>query len=119
MKELNRHFRSGKRTDCLYFIGDLWSGNVLTDWAGEPVLVDPAGYRGHREVDLAMMELFDGFNSGVMEQYQLEAPLVRGYKESRRDLYQLYPLLVHVNLFGTGYVARVRDRVQRLLKKLA
>ena len=99
--------------------GDLWSGNVLTDWAGEPVLVDPAGYRGHREVDLAMMELFDGFNSGVMEQYQLEAPLVRGYKESRRDLYQLYPLLVHVNLFGTGYVARVRDRVQRLLKKLA
>ena len=98
--------------------GDLWSGNVLTDSEGGPVLVDPAVYRGHREVDLAMMELFGGFDSGVIEQYQLEVPLAKGYQESRRDLYQLYPLLVHVNLFGAGYVAGVRDRVQRLLKRL-
>lgn len=94
--------------------GDLWHGNVLWDRDGRPVLIDPAVYLGHREVDLAMMELFGGFDAAVLESYQGEAPLVPGYVERRRDLYQLYPLLVHLVLFGTGYAAGVRDRIDRL-----
>lgn len=94
--------------------GDLWSGNVLTDREAEPVLIDPAVYRGHREVDLAMMELFGGFDPAVLERYRAEFPVAPAYAEVRRDLYQLYPLLVHVNLFGGGYVDGVRAKVDRL-----
>ncbi|HSR41255.1 MAG TPA: fructosamine kinase family protein [Longimicrobiales bacterium] len=85
--------------------GDLWSGNVYPDSRGAPVLVDPAVYRGHREVDLAMTELFGGFPASFLEAYRESWPLAPGYEERRRALYQLYPLLVHVNLFGGGYVA--------------
>ncbi len=98
--------------------GDLWSGNVIVDAHGRPVLVDPAAYRGHREVDLAMMELFGGFPGDTLESYREAAPLSPGYSAVRRDLYQLYPLLVHVNLFGAGYVSGVRTRVRRLLAEL-
>lgn len=98
--------------------GDLWSGNVIVDAEGAPALVDPAAYRGHREVDLAMMELFGGFRPAVIERYRSEAPLLPGYQEVRRDIYQLYPLLVHVNLFGRGYVSGVVGRVRRLLAQL-
>ncbi len=98
--------------------GDLWSGNVLTDEVGKPVLVDPAVYRGHREVDLAMMELFGGFPAGVMQEYERSAPLQAGYHEVRKALYQLYPLLVHVNLFGRTYVPAARDRIRSSLKHL-
>lgn len=94
--------------------GDLWSGNVLTDRTGEPVLVDPAVYRGHREVDLAMMELFGGFAADVFSVYGGSAPLAPGYRERRRDAYQLYPLLVHVELFGSGYLARTEACIRRL-----
>lgn len=99
--------------------GDLWSGNLLFDLFGEPVLVDPAVYRGHREVDLAMMELFGGIDPAFLRWYARESPLRPGYAEVRRDLYQLYPLLVHVNLFGAGYVSGVAERVRRLLSQLA
>ena len=61
-----------------------------------------------------MMELFGGFDPSVFEAYRGEAPLAPGYVERRRDLYQLYPLLVHLVLFGTGYAAGVRDRIERL-----
>jgi protein-ribulosamine 3-kinase len=98
--------------------GDLWSGNVLYDLDGDPVLVDPAVYRGHREVDLAMMELFGGFDPAFMSRYAEEVPLRPGYTEVRRDLYQLYPLLVHVNLFGRGYVSGVTRRIFSLLAEL-
>lgn len=98
--------------------GDLWSGNVLTDQSGKPVLIDPAAYRGHREVDLAMMELFGGFREETLLRYREIAPLPPGYPERRRDLYQLYPLLVHVNLFGASYIGSVRDRLHRLLREL-
>lgn len=91
--------------------GDLWGGNVLFTREG-PALVDPAPYRGHREVDLAMMELFGGFDRECLSAYREVAPLQPGYPESRRPLYQLYPMLVHVNLFGTGYRART-DRAAR------
>jgi fructosamine-3-kinase len=94
--------------------GDLWSGNVYFTPAGDPVLVDPAVYRGHREVDLAMMELFGGFPAGTLRHYQALRPVPPGYPEVRRDLYQLYPLLVHVLLFGGGYEASALERVRRL-----
>ena len=84
--------------------GDLWSGNVYPGPDGGPVLVDPAVYRGHGEVDLAMTELFGGFPRGFYSAYEGRRPLRDGYEDVRRHVYQLYPLLVHVNLFGGGYV---------------
>ncbi|MDX1568014.1 MAG: fructosamine kinase family protein [Longimicrobiales bacterium] len=96
--------------------GDLWSGNVYPGPRGEPVLIDPAVYRGHREVDLAMTELFGGFGSSFYQRYGEIRPLAPGYREVRRHLYQLYPLLVHVNLFGGGYAGRARDALERGLR---
>jgi fructosamine-3-kinase len=98
--------------------GDLWSGNVLWDEAGSPVLIDPAAYRGHREVDLAMMELFGGFPNGTLEAYAARAPLAPGYGDRRRHAYQLYPLLVHLVLFGEGYRPRVEASLRALLERL-
>src|SRR5690606_1309310 len=77
--------------------GDLWGGNVFPDGEGSPVLIDPAVYRGHREVDLAMSELFGGFPAGWPGGYADAWPLDPGYARFRRALYQLYYLLVHVN----------------------
>lgn len=84
--------------------GDLWSGNLHSDAAGLPCLIDPAAYAGHREIDLAMMRLFGGFGVRCFEAYAEVYPLAPGHAE-RVALYQLYPLLVHVNLFGGSYVA--------------
>lgn len=83
--------------------GDLWSGNALCDERGLPVLIDPAVYGGHREIDLAMMHLFGGFSDRVVDAYDEAFPLAPGWRE-RTALYQLYPLVVHVNLFGAGYL---------------
>lgn len=94
--------------------GDLWGGNLLTDREGRPVLIDPAVYRGHREVDLAMLELFGGFPHDAFRVYREAAPLPSGYEGRRRDAYQLYPLLVHVELFGGGYVGGAGARIRRL-----
>jgi protein-ribulosamine 3-kinase len=95
--------------------GDLWSGNVYEAEGGEPVLIDPAVYRGHREVDLAMAELFGGFPPDFLPAYREAWPLEPEYGRMRRDVYQLYPLLVHVNLFGGGYAASASGKVRRLL----
>lgn len=84
--------------------GDLWSGNVFPDTQGQPVLIDPAVYRGHGEVDLAMSELFSGFGAGFYEAYTERRGVGAEYDIFRRDLYQLYFLLVHVNIFGASYV---------------
>ncbi|HMI94492.1 MAG TPA: fructosamine kinase family protein, partial [Polyangiales bacterium] len=78
--------------------GDLWGGNALCDEAGAPVLIDPAVYGGHREVDLAMMRLFGRFAQRAFDAYDEAYPLAPGH-EDRIPLYQLYPLLAHVNLF--------------------
>lgn len=94
--------------------GDLWGGNYLADEEGHPVLIDPAVYYGHREVDLAMMHLFGGFNSEVFEHYHREFPLEQGW-QNRIDLHNLYPLLVHVNLFGGSYLQSVRSNLKRYL----
>lgn len=93
--------------------GDLWSGNVLSGSDGEPYLIDPASYLGDREVDLAMMQLFGGFSSRVYAAYDEVLPRAPGAAE-RVPLYQLYPLLVHVNLFGGSYVDMVEDALARL-----
>jgi fructosamine-3-kinase len=82
--------------------GDLWSGNVHFTDEGS-ALIDPSSYYGHREVDLAMAALFGGFPGSFFAAYSSEWPLIAG-AESRRPVYQLYYLLVHVNLFGGGYV---------------
>jgi protein-ribulosamine 3-kinase len=88
--------------------GDLWIGNVHFTPGGIPALVDPSVYYGHREVDLAMAALFGGFRQPFHQAYGESWPLARGYEPVRRSVYQLYYLLVHVNLFGGGYVARTR-----------
>jgi protein-ribulosamine 3-kinase len=86
--------------------GDLWGGNLMIAHEGEPCIIDPAVYYGNREVDLAMMQLFGGFDRCCLESYSELYPLHPGYEE-RLDLYNLYPLLVHVNLFGGGYKGQV------------
>lgn len=97
--------------------GDLWGGNVFPDASGTPTVIDPAVYRGHREVDLAMSELF-GFPSGFLPAYREAWPVDEAYDRLRRPLYQLYYLLVHVNLFGGGYVAGTLDAAERVLAEL-
>lgn len=83
--------------------GDLWSGNYMTREDGVPTLIDPSVYIGHGEVDLAMTELFGGFGLPFQDAYGSVRPITVEYQAFRRDLYQLYYLLVHVNLFGRSY----------------
>ena len=92
--------------------GDLWSGNLVVDDRGAPALVDPAVYGGHREIDLAMMKLFGGFGARVFDAYHEAHPLAPGWRD-RVPLYQLYPLLVHVVLFGRGYVGQLAQALHR------
>lgn len=92
--------------------GDLWSGNFLTGPDGDAWLIDPAAYVGHAEADLAMTELFGGFSGTFYAAYQELCPLERGYRE-RRELYNLYHLLNHLNLFGGGYLSGVIRTVER------
>ncbi len=84
--------------------GDLWGGNFLCDNQGEPVLIDPAAYYGHREADLAMTRLFGGFSPAFYEAYQEAYPLQPGW-EYRENIYKLYHILNHLNLFGRGYLS--------------
>lgn len=93
--------------------GDLWTGNVLADRDGRPWLIDPAAYGGHREVDLAMLELFGSIPARTVAAYHETYPLVDGWRE-RIPLWQLFPLLVHAVLFGGGYLAQSRDLARRL-----
>jgi fructosamine-3-kinase len=95
--------------------GDLWGGNSLAADSGEPVLIDPAVYGGHREIDLAMMQLFGGFSSRVFDAYDETYPRAPGH-EDRLALYQLYPLLAHVNLFGAGYLSQTDRALSRYVR---
>ena len=94
--------------------GDLWGGNLHADDRGQPCLIDPAVYGGHREVDLAMMRLFGGFGSRVFAAYDEAWSLAEGHQQ-RVALYQLYPLLVHVNLFGGSYADSAMRAVDEAL----
>ncbi len=94
--------------------GDLWGGNVLVNGARIAGFVDPAIYYGDPEVDLAFSTLFSTFDDAFFARYQQHRPLAPGFFEERRDLYNLYPLLVHTELFGGGYAGSV-DRILRRL----
>ena len=93
--------------------GDLWSGNAATDERGILALFDPAVYFGDREADLAMTELFGGFPDGFYAAYRESWPLADGF-EQRKLLYNLYHILNHLNLFGSGY----RQQAERIIGKL-
>lgn len=93
--------------------GDLWTGNVLADRDGRPWLIDPAAYGGHREIDLAMLELFGRIPARTIAAYEELTPLADGWR-SRLPLWQLFPLLVHAVLFGGGYLAQAHELAVRL-----
>lgn len=99
--------------------GDLWGGNAFAGPAGEPVVIDPAVYHGHGEVDLAMTELFGGFGSRFYQAYGEVIAPTDAYAAYRRDLYQLYYLLVHVNLFGSQYEERTLAAAARAAAALS
>jgi fructosamine-3-kinase len=88
--------------------GDLWSGNFLAKNGDTPMLIDPAIYYGNREMDIAMSKLFGGFNSDFYFAYNESHPLENGWEE-RIQICNLYPLLVHVNLFGGAYINQVKN----------
>ncbi len=94
--------------------GDLWGGNWGVDETGAPVLFDPAVYRGDREADIAMSELFGGFGADFYAAYRAALPLDPGYS-TRRELYNLYHLLNHFNLFGGGYANQALHSIDALL----
>ncbi|MGC8519134.1 MAG: fructosamine kinase family protein [Steroidobacteraceae bacterium] len=97
--------------------GDLWAGNWSTDVEGQPVIFDPAVYFGDRETDLAMTRLFGGFDDAFYAVYEDVAPLPDGHA-LRADLYNLYHVLNHANLFGGGYVEQARILSERLLAQV-
>src|SRR5262249_51405680 len=96
--------------------GDLWSGNASMLQSGEPAVFDPAVYVGDREADLAMTELFGGFERDFYAAYDDAWPRAPGY-EIRRELYNLYHVLNHLNLFGGGYLAQAERMIAVLLSQ--
>ncbi|MCI0711283.1 MAG: fructosamine kinase family protein [Chloroflexi bacterium] len=94
--------------------GDLWRGNVMVLEGGHPAIIDPAVYYGHREVELAMTEVFGGFSREFYDAYSGVYPVDKGYNQ-RRSLYQLYPMMTHMNLFGGGYTSRVQSIVRQYI----
>jgi fructosamine-3-kinase len=97
--------------------GDLWGGNAGADPGGAPVIFDPAVYYGDREADLAMTRLFGGFSREFYTAYEKEWPLPAG-ASARVDLYNLYHVLNHLNLFGTGYLGQAQAIIDRLLARV-
>lgn len=97
--------------------GDLWGGNIAGTQTGEPAIFDPAVYYGDREADLAMTELFGGFPNDFYAAYRESWPLSPGYA-TRKQLYNLYHVLNHLNLFGSGYLEQARSMMERLLAEV-
>lgn len=92
--------------------GDLWNGNFISSKNGIPMLIDPAPYYGHREMDLAMTRLFGGFSPEFYYSYEESFPLTPDFEE-RAQLFQLYYLLVHVNLFSGIYISLVEKIIRK------
>lgn len=92
--------------------GDMWSGNVMVAEQGEACLIDPAVYYGHREIELAFTQMFGGFGEDFYRAYHATYPLDHGYQD-RVDIYNIYPHMVHVNLFGTSYLNGVEQVLSR------
>src|SRR5690554_5649469 len=94
--------------------GDLWSGNFMIDAQSSAVIMDPAVYFGHREMDIAMSSLFGGFHRHFYHAYNECFPMEVGWEE-RLDICNLYPLLVHLNLFGGGYLNSIKSILRTLV----
>jgi len=92
--------------------GDLWSGNYMCSENSEPVLIDPAVYFGHRSMDLAMTTLFGGFDKVFYESYNYHFPFPGNYRE-QWEICNLYPLLIHLNLFGLGYLSQIESTLRK------
>lgn len=105
---------SGSEESPALLHGDLWSGNYMSDENGEPVIIDPAVYYGHREADLAMTKLFGGFSSEFYAAYREAYPLPDGY-EYRENIYLLYHVMNHLNLFGSSYYGQAVRLIQSYL----
>ena len=105
-----QQYLSGKVPSLLH--GDLWGGNYLVSKNGIPYLIDPAVYFGHSEVDIAMSKLFGGFSQEFYDAYQEIIPFDE-LTENRIELYQLYYLLVHLNMFGTSYKHSVMTIIRK------
>lgn len=107
-------FFTDYRPDACLLHGDLWSGNWGAIKGGEPVIFDPASYYGDREADLAMMELFGNPGRAFFDAYSEAYPIDAGYAV-RKKLYNLYHILNHANLFGSGYALQAENMTESLL----
>ena len=116
LAEVLGDFFVGYRPRASLLHGDLWGGNQAADAVGNPVIYDPACYYGDHEADLAMMELFGSPGERFFAAYRERFPIDPGYRR-RRDLYNLYHVLNHANLFGGGYGLQARRMIERLLQR--
>ena len=105
---------SGSEEKPALLHGDLWSGNYMPDENGNACLIDPAVYYGHREADLAMTKLFGGFDSNFYSAYNEAYPLKDGWRY-RENIYKLYHVLNHLNLFGWGYYSQAISLIKSYL----
>ena len=96
--------------------GDLWNGNIITRDEGEITLIDPSIHFGHREMDLAMADLFGGFDDTFLDSYNEVFPIEGNFNE-RKSIAQLYPLLVHAYLFEGYYIKDVQTILKKFTKK--
>lgn len=112
MDRLDDLLGGGREVRPALLHGDLWSGNIMSDESGGPAIVDPAVYHGDREADLAMTELFGRLDANFYGAYREAYPLASGYEE-RREIYNLYHLLNHLNLFGLSYMSGVMATLRR------
>lgn len=110
LDRLDSYLTEPKRPSLLH--GDLWSGNAAPGPDGKAWIFDPAAYVGHYEAELAMTELFGGYPESFYRAYHEVDPIDSGYRD-RRELYDLYHLLNHLNLFGTSYLGSVRQILSR------
>lgn len=111
LERLDEFLGTGESVPSLIH-GDLWSGNLHVAPDGRPGVIDPAAYYGHREAELGMMRLFGGFSDRVFDAYDEAWPLEPGWRD-RLELYELYHLMNHFNLFGGGYGRRAFSIVKR------
>ena len=111
------HFFDNYSPHASLLHGDLWSGNCASDGDENPIIFDPAVYIGDRETDIAMTELFGGFNQNFYDAYNEIYALDQGYK-TRKKLYNLYHILNHFNLFGGSYALQAAETTRSLLAEL-